>query len=162
MADPEVRVDASDFKRLFGKSSQVEKKLQTALRRNIRRVAGEAAAAVKTEVVSHPGRTVGRRRQHKGLRSNIAAGVAVKVMTGNRSGVAIVASSKALPAGDKSMLYAWQSKKGWRHPVFGTDKWVAQQGRPYFVGPILARQPRIRAAVEEAMQEAAQSLKGNP
>jgi hypothetical protein len=111
-------------------------------------------------------------------------------MTGNRAGVQIVASSSQMPAGKESLVAAWQSRKGWRHPVFGTDKqiaaftakqkitnargghgrawkWVHQsEGEPlqvgnpgYFDKPITEGKAAVRAAVEAAMVEAADSLK---
>lgn len=144
-----VRVESADFQRLFGKSSEVEKTLKTALRRNIR-VAGQAAAgAVRAEVGSS-----------SGLRGAIAAGIGLKVMTGKRAGVAVVASAKAMGPGQASLVRGWESKKGWRHPVFGKDEWIVQHGRPFFRRTILAQQPQVRAAVEAAMGEAVESLKG--
>jgi len=146
-----VHADTTEFKRLFAKSSQVEAKLKTALRRNIRQAAGVAADAVKSEVGSG------------NLRSKIAAGVSVKVMTGVRAGVTIVASSKAMGPGQESLVRAWTKRAGWRHPVFGT--WLPdvppQVGNPgFFDRPITGRKEQIRKAVEAAMVEAAASLKG--
>lgn len=146
-----TRADVSDFKRLFDKSSQVDKKLMTALRRNIR-IAGEKAADdARLEVDSGAG-------SKTGLRIGIAAGIKVKVMTGARAGVSIVASSAQMPAGKASLVRAWESKKGWRHPVFDTGAWVDQSGHPYFRKPIFAKRDVVRAAVEAAMEEAARSL----
>jgi len=150
-----THADTTEFKRLFDKSSQVDKKLMTALRRNIR-VAGERAAdASRREVDSGgPSKT--------GLRMGIAAGIKVKVMTGARAGVTIVASSAQMPAGKGSLVRAWEigggSAKGWRHPVFGKDVWVTQKGHPYFAKTIFDRRNDVRAAVEKAMEEAARSL----
>jgi hypothetical protein len=151
MAD--VRVDTTEFKRLFDKSSQVDKKLKTALRKNIR-IAGEKAAdAARIEVDSGGG-------SKTGLRMGIAAGIKVKVMTGARAGVTIVASSSAMPAGKESLVRAWEGSKGWRHPVFG--RWVEgqpnQHGHPYFAKPIFAQRDNVRKAVEDAMTEALRSL----
>jgi len=142
-----VHADVDQFRRLFAKSSQVEAKLKTALRRTIRQAAGVAADAVKSEVGSG------------NLRSKIAAGVSVKVMTGSRAGVTIVASSKAMGPGQESLVRAWTKRAGWRHPVFGRDAWTQQVGNPgFFDRPITGRREQIRAAVEKAMEEAARSL----
>ena len=146
-----TRADVSEFKRLFDKSSQVDKKLMTALRRNIR-VAGEKAADASRLAVDSGGGS------KTGLRMGIAAGIKVKVMTGARAGVTIVASSSSMPAGKERLVRAWEGKKGWRHPVFGTDTWVVQHGHPYFAKPIFDRRNDVRAAVEKAMEEAARSL----
>jgi len=142
-----THADVTEFRRLFSKSSQVDRVLMRALRRNIRAAAGVAADAVKSEVGSGL------------LRSAIASGVKVKVMTGARAGVTIVASSSGMPAGKESLVRAWTAKKGWRHPVFTKDTWVQQVGNPgFFDRPITGRKEQIRAAVEKAMEEAARSL----
>ena len=152
-----ARADVSELKRLFDKSSQVDKKLMTALRRNIR-VAGEKAADASRREVDSGGAS------KTGLRLAIAAGIKVKVMTGVRAGVTIVASSAQMPAGKSSLVRAWEigsgSAKGWRHPVFGQDVWVTQTGHPYFAKTIYDQRDSVRAAVEAAMVEAADSLKG--
>jgi len=152
-----VRADTADFRRLFARSSLVDKKLKTALRRNIRAAAGRAAQAAR-EQVQQPAETESAHPHHTGLRDRIAAGISVKVMTGARAGVTIVASSKAMRPGEESLVKAWEKERGWRHPVFGKAVWASQRGRPYFVRTISERQPAVRAAVEEAMREAARSL----
>ena len=146
-----TRADVTEFKRLFDKSSQVDKKLMTALRKSIR-VAGEKAADESRREVDSGGAS------KTGLRMGIAAGIKVKVMTGARAGVTIVASSAQMPAGKGSLVRAWEGAKGWRHPVFGTDTWVVQHGHPYFAKPIFDQRDSVRVAVEAAMEEAARSL----
>ena len=146
-----TRADTTEFKRLFDKSSQVDKKLMTALRRNIR-IAGEQAADASRMAVDSGGSS------KTGLRMAIAAGIKVKVMTGARAGVTIVASSSSMPAGKERLVRAWEGAKGWRHPVFGTDTWTVQHGHPYFAKPIFAQRDNVRTSVENAMEEAARSL----
>ena len=173
-----VKADVAQFKRLFDKSSQVDKKLKTALRRNIRQAAGVAAAEVKAAAMQ-PGGTVSAHPHHTGLRAKVAAGVSVKVMTGNRAGVTIVASARAMSEKEKSLVRAWEAEKGWRHPTFrkasrsaraalrlsrgghgASHQWVTQKGNPYFRKTITDRRDDVRLAVEKAMAEAAESLKG--
>jgi len=149
-----VRADTTEFKRLFDKSSQVDKKLKTALRRNIRQAAELAADDVRLAVDTSAARTA-----QTGLRLAIAAGVKVKVMTGSRAGVTIVASSSQMPAGKESLVRAWESAKGWRHPAFGSGTWVTQHGHPYFRRTITADKDKVGAAVIAAMTEAAESLR---
>lgn len=158
-----THADVADFKALFGKSSLVEAKLKTALRRNIRQAAGVAADASRAQA-EQAGGTVSANPRSTGLRAGIAAGIQVKVMTGKRAGVTIVASSKAMGAGRESLVRAWEigggSARGWRHPVYGHDVWTTQRGHPYFAKTIFDHRPGIRAAVESSMTEAAASLKG--
>jgi hypothetical protein len=153
-AQIDVRVDVTEFRRLFGRSSQVDKKLKTALRKNIRLAAERVADDARREVDSGGASATG-------LRMGIAAGIKVKVMTGSRAGVTIIASSAQMPDGKQSLVRAWEARKGWRHPVFGnTAAWVTQQGHPFFRDPIYIRRNDIRTAVEAAMVEAVASLKG--
>ncbi len=158
----DVHADTTEFKRLFAKSSEVEPKLKTALRRNIRIAAETLADASRLDVMNSPGGTVSAKPHHTGLRMAIASGITVKVMTGARAGVTIVAGTSQMPAGKEPLVRAWEiggtSARGWRHPVFGKDKWVTQQGHPYFVKTIYAGRSAVTAAVEAAMLEAAQSL----
>ena len=178
----EFTVDTRDFRELFARSSQVEPKLRTALRRRIRDAAKGVAEDVKAEALK-AGEGVGTkdgwtprlvrtkkgtrvrmerkyaysagRGRSTGLRQNIAGAVKVGILTGNsRSGVRITANAP--------LAGAWQARRGWRHPVFGDrEAWVQQKGRPdYFYGTVWDGRERVKAAVEDAMKEAADSLKG--
>ena len=158
----EFTVDTRDFRELFARSSQVEPKLRTALRRRIRDAAKGVAEDVKAEALQ-PGEGVGTkdyayaagRGRSTGLRRGIAAAVRVGILTGNaRSGVRITTNAP--------LAGAWQARRGWRHPVFGDrDAWVQQRGRPdYFYGTVWDGRDQVKSAVESAMQEAADSLKG--
>lgn len=52
------------------------------------------------------------------------------------------------------------SPKGWRHPVYGTDRWVTQLGKPnYFDDPLKRRHGEFRRAVLEAMEDTARRIK---
>jgi hypothetical protein len=156
-----LEADTAEFKRLFDRSSVVDAKLRTTLRRNIRLAGERAADAVRIEVADSAGETASATPHHTGLRLGIASGVKVQVMTGARAGVTIVASSTQMPAGKESLVRAWESAKGWRHPVRGNrEVWAQQVGHPYFRTRIGREQPMIRVAVESAMKEAAASLKG--
>lgn len=162
----EFTVDTKDFRTLFSRSSQVEPKLRTALRRRIRNAAKGLAEEVKAEALK-PGEGSQRREgilrrkvyragagRSTGLRQGIADSVKVNILTGStRQGVRITANG--------TLAGAWQGK-GWRHPVFeDRETWVAQRGRPgYFHKTIGHGSARVREAVEAAMQEAADSLKG--
>lgn len=158
----EVRLDPAEFRRLFEKSSRVDKVLKAALRKNIRAVAGTAADAVRAEAMAPGGTSAASNSRSTGLRAGIAAGIQVKVMTGARAGVTIVASSSSMPAGEGSLVRAWEigsgSASGWRHPVFGHG-WTTQTGHPYFRKPIFDRRDMVRITVEQAMQTALDSLK---
>ena len=128
----EFTVDTKDFRALFARSSQVDKKLRTELRRDIRDAAKGVAEDVKSEAMQE-GEGVGTkagwrarlitskrgtrvrlerrydyakgRGQSTGLRRRIAGSVKVGILTtASRQGVRITAN--ALLAG------AWQARRG--------------------------------------------------
>lgn len=139
-----LTVDTASFRELFARSSQVQPKLRAALRRRIRDAAKGLAGEVQSEVGG----------RGEGLRAGIAAGIKVDVMTGAaREGVRIRSTGP--------LAQAWESSRGWRHPVFGHDVWVRQQGHPYFRRTIFEGRDKVREAVEAAMTEAVESLKGS-
>lgn len=158
-ATVEVTADTRQFKELFAKSSLVDAKLKTALRKRIRVVAKTAANASKSAVMGSYG-TVSATPQNKGLRQGIADGITVGILTGSsRIGVTITASAKSLGAGQKSLPRRWDSGRGWRHPTFGnTEAWTTQTGSPYFYKVITSHQGAVTTAVEHAMKDATQSL----
>lgn len=183
-----TRADAAQFRELFGRTSQVDKTLLTFLRKAIKAEAEPTAAAVR-RTVRQQGLTQAKNpRPSQGLRQGIADGVAVKLMTGANPGVTIEVTAAGLPASKKSLVFAWESLKGWRHPVFARDagerdvrtrgarsrlrsgasnpddswRWVHQMGRPYFRQTVFGRRNQFRAAVEDAMQQAAATIVKGP
>lgn len=95
------------------------------------------------------------RGRSTGLRQNIAGAVKVGILTGNsRSGVRITTNAP------------WPAR-GRRVAVGGTrcsttaTRGVQQKGRPdYFYGTVWDGRDQVKSAVESAMQEAADSLRG--
>lgn len=157
-AEIDFRTDAADLRNLLGKSSQVPERLRSALRKRIRQAAQVAADDSKRTVLGAPG-TRSRHPRHTGLRQGIADGIKVSVMTGARAGVTIRSTGAGLPADKRSLVLAYESRKGWRHPVFGdTERWVTQLGRPYFGAVIFKHRPEVTAAVEAALREAVEAL----
>lgn len=147
------RVDDSDFRRLFARSSSVEPKLRTALRRNIRVAGKDVVIAMQSEVRS------GTYATNRGLRDRIAAGMSLSILTGSKPGVMIRSAPTAMQANEKSMVAAWQSQKGWRHRVFNKDVWVTQMGRPFFFSTVAAHRDQVTGVVRAAMVEAAEYLR---
>jgi hypothetical protein len=154
-------VDAREFSRLQRELKDFDRKLATAVRRELRDAAKDVASHVAREVRDTPPPN-DNPRVTAGTRDRIAAGVGVRISTGagKKGGdVAIVASSKALPAERKRMVQLYNRDRPWRHPVFGNrDVWQVQRGAPYFDKTILERAGDLRAAVERAMKRAADAL----
>lgn len=155
-----VRAEVDQFQELFGKSSHVPAALRTALRRRIRDAGKVAAADSKRTVLQPPLQVSRHRSRSRGLRSGIAAGITVKVLTGNTQlGVAIATSGKHLAADQRPLIRDYDKAGGWRHVVFGNrEVWVRQRGRPYFRSVIPRHQPQVTTAVREAMADAVRPL----
>lgn len=148
-----VEISPDDLRRLLGKSSQFEAKQKTALRKRIREAAGPTAAAVRVAALREPVERGNPPDEHTGLRAGIASSVRVQILAGKRAGVAIRTSGR--------MARAWESGKGWRHPVFGDRDaaWQPQKGRPrFFAGTIWGQRNRTRRAVEQAMRDALDTM----
>ena len=148
-----VHADVADFARLFARTSVVDAKLRTSLRRNIRNVAKLAAADSKREVLQPPLRP-GVNPHHTGLRQQIAAGIGVSILTGN-SRVGVQITSRGF------LARAYDKPQGWRHPTFGnTGVWSTTYGRPYFRDRLPLHRDAMTRAVAAAMTEALASLEG--
>lgn len=144
-------VNVDDFRRLAGKTSQLEPALKRELRASIRLAAEKAADDSRTTIDGGgPSRT--------GLRLAIASGIKVTVMTGNTAGVKISGGVSQMPEKKRQLVRAFD-KPTFRHPVFGQDAWVEQPGRPYFASVIYGHRERVSQAVQEAMQKALDTLK---
>lgn len=117
-APVELTAEGKQFLELFGKTSQVDRKLRTALRKRMKQAAEKGAAEVRSTVESAP--VKGRRS--RGLRRGIAAGVGVALTTttaANRVGVKIVARQSGLPQDMRPLVKAFNKPK-FRHPVFAS------------------------------------------
>ena len=145
-------VNLDDFRRLAGKTSDLEPRLKRELRSAFR-IAAELAADESRLTIDAGGPS------KTGLRLGIAAGIKVKLMTGKTAGVRIVSGYSQLPENKRAMPRT-MNKPTFRHPVFGnTDVYVEQTGRPFFGSVIYKHRPAFEAAAREAMQKALDSLK---
>jgi hypothetical protein len=123
----QIRITPPD---LWFRTSQELKEFEPALfvglRREIKGIGDEAADEVR-KTVRLPPPTDGS--EGRGSREEIASNTKATVSFTKRSaGVKIRTKGGALgafPAG-------YNKARGFRHRVFGTDKWVQQAGRPFF------------------------------
>jgi hypothetical protein len=129
----EVSADQRDFAEFLGKTSTLDKKLKTSLRKKVREAGLEAAKASQDEVLKPPlhkgkGTRIEGKAQSRGLRSKIAQGISATVATSSpdRAGVSVKATAKALPADQKRLLRKYNSEKGWRHPSIGTARRIGR------------------------------------
>jgi hypothetical protein len=94
-----------------------------------------------------------------GLRSTIAAATGSRARVGGKyAGVQIVVNAKKLPPDQASLPWALDSPPGWRHPVFGQDVWVKQQGQPWFAVTIRRHQAAVQAQIGAAMDATTEKL----
>lgn len=117
-APVELTADGKQFLALFGKTSQVDRKLRTALRKRMKQAAEKGAAEARSTIESAP--VKGRRS--RGLRRGIAAGIGVSLETttaANKVGVRVVARKTSLPPDMRPLVKAMNKPK-FRHPVFAS------------------------------------------
>ena len=91
----------------------------------------------------------------------MAAGTKASLSFAARAaGVKITTSSRNLPAEHKGLLGSY-NKKSWRHPVYGGDTWVSQEGRPYF-GKVIGRalNKEILDEIQAAIDDSFAAMKG--
>lgn len=153
----DVSVDAADFARLLGRTSQLDPALKKALRKRVREAGVEAANASKDEVQKAPLQR-GKRPKDRGLRAGIARGIKVQIAASansKRVGVVIKSSGSGLPEVQKKLVRRWNRSGGFRHPLFGDkDHWYPQKGRPYWGSVLSKKQPELARKVRQAMDEA--------
>lgn len=151
-----VSADAEDFVALLGKTSRLEPALRKALRKKVRQAGVEAAKASKEEVLKPP-LMRGKQPRHRGLRAGIAKGIKVQLAAsagGKRVGVILRSGGSGLPAGKKTLPRKWNSRSGFRHPLFGDEGyWYTQRGRPYWSSVLVKQRDVLARRVREALDE---------
>lgn len=153
----ELRVDTADWKEFSGRVRVFAPKLLTALRAELRGIGNLAADAVKKEL-SEPtpeGNPSGPGREA------LIAGTRVQVSFAARgAGVKIITSGRDLSAAHAALLKVY-NMGSFRHPVFGTETWVEEQGHPYFERAIeKVAGPALVAGVNAALDEAIAAIGG--
>ena len=71
----------------------------------------------------------------------------------------IIQGGSALPENKRRMGKVWEAPS-FRHPIFGTSKFVSQDGHPYFFKIAGEGRQEITDEVMKAMQRAAQAVGG--
>lgn len=144
-------VDHPDLPRLLRSLKEINPKLVTRLRREMRQSGDEIIRGQQAELAKGgPSST--------GLRDEIASGLKVRVVAGStRQGVDIKTSGPKRAGYNLARL---MQARGFRHPVFGTDTWAEQSGHPYFFEPATDElrdlmRNRLQKAIEDAIAEAA-------
>jgi hypothetical protein len=132
------------------------KELVRDLKRNLVAVAEPAAAAARASILSMES----HHDDEPGLRAAIARRTRVSIRTtGRRAGVAIRSSKLGMPRGFRNAPKRLNARGGWRHPVFGHDRWVSQMGKPGWFDDTIAKfKPAAREAAHRAMVDIAKRI----
>jgi hypothetical protein len=133
------------------------KELRAELVRNLKAVVEPAAEEARANILGM--RSGGIPHAGESLRSAVAAGITTYVSLGKNPAVGIKASKRNLPRGFVNAPKRLNSRKGWKHRVFGRDVWVTQLGAPeWFDRPIERRRKQYERAVEKALEDVAHRI----
>lgn len=183
---PAYTEDNPDLRSLLANLKEVDKKIVTNVRRELRASGDDIIAAQRRVLRQKPGkvRTAGKvlrlikpkngrkpyfafRQTYESdapreggvskLREKISKGLRTRVVTSTRrEGIEIRTSGPRV--GGYNMARVWQSAR-FRHPVFGDRaKWLLQSGQPYFFEPATEDlRKNMRARIDAAIEEALRS-----
>lgn len=131
------------------------KQLRRDLLRELREVGKPMVPELQSAVRAIPAATVA----DPPLRDAIAGQVKVGArMSGRSTGLQVSVSTKKDPRGFRFAARRLNSRRGWRHPVFGRDTWVVQYGREWFEPTILRHRDDARAAILAAVDAMARRI----
>jgi hypothetical protein len=103
-------------------------------------------------------RKIQSKRDH-GLRATIARAIQLKItLNGPRTGVRLRVDTTQLPAEQGKLPGYLDSGQGWRHPIFGTDVWVTQKGKPWWGVTIDKHVDEIRQRISAAVKDTTDQL----
>lgn len=155
-----LETDASALKRVAMALRQEAdgKQLHRDLGKNIRKALAPGVAEVRQGIRSMP--SAGAPAEGGSLRAAIARRIRAQAkMSGRFPGARVRVTKRGMPRGFELAARRTNRKKGWRHPVYGKDRWVQQIGKPgWFDDPLRRGRPRYRAAVLAAMNDAARRI----
>lgn len=147
----ELRVNSADY----GALSRALKKSAPVIRKNMRREIGKAARPVVAKAREQI-------RSGAGIPSEFRAAVAAKVRLVQRDSPKRTQVAITGPPGGAGLPDAARKLNrtgSFRHPVYGTDRWVSQSGPDdWFDGPFKAASEEIARAVKVAMDRAFEEL----
>lgn len=130
------------------------KAMKRDLTRELKRSTQPAVLAVKAAARNLPARGP----KSTGLRRRMAAATGAQVRTSGRSpGVKVRISKRRL--GAQAAPARMLDRVGWRHPVYGTDRWVTQRGvLDWFERVNRAQGPKVRAGCKAVLDRLERKL----
>lgn len=151
-----LSVEQKSLKRLVDKLAEEED--GEAFRRSLSKEIRTALVPVKQEAVSRLmaiGHSGGSPTDGQPLRAYVAGQVKVEArLTGRASGGRIKVRRRG-PRGFELAARRLNRKTGWRHPVYGRDRWVQQIAAPpeWFDRATRESKDEVRRAVVAAMED---------
>ncbi|MGH3672197.1 MAG: hypothetical protein ACRDSH_16445 [Pseudonocardiaceae bacterium] len=105
---------------------------------------------------SERGRALAQRRYGSGLRQAVASATRTRNLS---RGVTIEVDRTRFPQGWQNLPFDLESRRGWRHPVFGNrDVWAKEKGGPTFYPTVRKHQGDFHEAIGAAMDRAGSKL----
>jgi hypothetical protein len=135
------------------------KKLKKELAANLKQVLEPVAEQARSNLMSIG--TAGLAHGGSPLRTAIASQMKPAVrFSGRQTGVALRVRRKNMPRGFTNAPKALSTPKGWRHPVFDSDRWVQQVTVPseWFDRAARAGHQPAKQAVHAAVESMAQRI----
>lgn len=160
-----VKLDSKELLDFYKALGQAHPEIRKALRRQLTTLAKPIVQDVKRAELAIPSRggDAGGTRKKKGatlgLRASLANATKADFATmGQGAAVHIrVSSSKFISVSGRPRTLPYymegRRKRPWRHPVYGTDKWVTQKGHPFLMGTVRKHKDEFEKACLEAVNE---------
>lgn len=141
-----------EFKAVADALRDVDSSFPARLRKSLRDAAQPVLADVRNAARALPAYG----RKHSGLRARLAAGVGIQVSVGDSARMRFITKmppgQEELPRGEDSGL------AGWRHPVFGHDRWVRQRGGSWFRETISDDRPELMDRLQAVLDDSARTI----
>lgn len=161
-------IGGDQFRRLAAQMREAGRRdLLTELRKEFRRAARPVVADVQRAYRTLPDVSPAARVGAQ-ARATIAKAVRLKVSAAKtRAGVTIIVDARRLPPDMRPLPLAFESRRGWRHPVYARAAqsrtqwtWVHQEMPPPFRRTVSGHDQDFRAACLDAMERVGRQLTG--
>lgn len=150
----QFNINSPDLPHLLRKLKEINPKLATNLRRELRASGEDIIRGQQAELAQGgPSST--------GTREEIGSGLKTRIVAGKtRQGIDIKTTGPKRDGFNMARIF---QAKFIRHPVFGSDTWVEQPGRPYFFKPATGElrdlmRNRINDVIADAVEQANRTL----
>ena len=156
----DVVVTQNDLRELVGAINKHgdKKAIRKELSKGLREAVKPMVPKARSRVLAQSGGAAST-----GLRKDMARSVQVKVDLGMRSdriGVRIRLDGKKLRGRPSSLVTAYEGSKPWRHPVFGSGVWVAQESRGFLTETVNRDKAKVTRDVLAAMVDIGKRIDG--